>query len=91
MNNKGQVLFYGLMLGLVIIVLALALAPAVVNQVNSARNATVGDTIGMDCANESISNFNKAACVATDVSIFYFIGGLIFIAGAIITARIIFA
>lgn len=91
MNNKGSVLFYGLMLGLTILVLALALAPAVSEQVNTAMNSTVGDRVGLDCDNSSISNFDKAACVATDISLFYFIGGLIFIAGAIVTARIIFS
>jgi len=90
MNNKGQVIFYGVMLGLTIIVLALALAPAVMNSTNAARNATLGDTVGLDCANASISNFDKATCTVTDLNLFYFIGGLIFIAGAVITAKIIF-
>jgi len=91
MNNRGQVIFFGLMLGLVIIITALALAPALMNQTNAARNATDGDTYGMDCGNSSIDNFSKAACVATDLSLFYFIGGLIFIAGSVITAKIIFS
>ncbi|MFP4457164.1 MAG: hypothetical protein ACLFPS_05835 [Clostridia bacterium] len=90
MNKKGQLAFYSLMLGLLIIILALALAPSVSYFTNSARNATSGDTLGLDCDNESISNFNKAACIATDVNLFYFVGSLILIGGGIITARIIF-
>jgi hypothetical protein len=90
MNKDGGVVIYGVMLGLVIVVLALALAPVVMNSTNRARNATIGDTIGMDCNNASISDFDKAACTATDLTLFYFIGGLIFIAGTVITAKIIF-
>ena len=81
-NKKGQVIFYAFMIGITILVLALALAPPVRTQVDEARTA-------MDCGNESISNFYKAACVVSDLTIFYFIGGLIFIAGAVITAKII--
>jgi hypothetical protein len=89
-NKKSQTMIYGLMLGLIIIVLALALAPPVSQFTNSARNVTEGDTIGLDCTNSSISNFDKATCVVTDLNLFYFIGGLIFIAGAVIVAKIVF-
>jgi uncharacterized protein (UPF0333 family) len=92
MNNRGNVtIFYGLMLALVIIILALALASPVLESTEGARNASSGDTIGMDCSNESISNFDKAACIVTDLSLFYFIGTLIFIGGAVFLAKIIFS
>lgn len=91
MEKKGQVIFFGLMLGLVIIILALAIAPAIMQSVGDARNVTNGDTIGMDCSNSSISDFDKAACVTTDLTTFYFVGALIFIGGAIITAKYIFS
>jgi len=90
MNKKGSILIYGLMLGLTVLFLALALAPAVSNSVVSAMNQTVGDTVGLSCDNSTISNFDKAACVATDLTLLYFIGGLIFIAGAVVTAKFIF-
>jgi hypothetical protein len=90
MEKKGQVVFYGLMLGLVIIILGLAIAPAIKESVTTARNSTDGDTIGMDCNNASISDYDKAACITTDLTIFYFVASLIFIGGAIITAKIIF-
>ena len=45
---------------------------------------------GMDCDNASISNFDKAACVATDLMLFYFISFLVFLAGAIVTAKFAF-
>ena len=90
MNKIGSVYFYAMMVGLVIIVLAMALAPAVMFSTNTARNASSDDAVGLDCSNDSISNFDKAACVTTDLTFFYFIAALIFIGGAIIVSRIIF-
>jgi len=91
MNKKASVMIYSIMLALVVIILALALAPAGKSIISSAMNETVSDTIGMDCGNASISSFTKAACIITDFSLFYFFGGLIFIAGTIITGRVIFS
>lgn len=86
MDNHAQVFFYGLMLGLTVLILALALATPIKEQIDTARNAS-----NLDCANASISNYDKAACVVSDLTIFHFVGGLIFIAGAVVTARIIFS
>ncbi len=83
MNKQGSVMIYGLMLALVLLILGLALAPAVKDFTTDART-------NMDCDNESISNFDKAGCIATDMTLPYFIGTVIFIGGAIITAKIIF-
>ena len=91
MNKKASIVIYGMMVGLTIIVLALALAPAGKEFISSTMDAPTEDTLGLDCANESISNFDKAACTVTDFSLFYFFGGLIFIAGVIVTSRIMFA
>ena len=90
MDSKGSILIYGLMLSLVIIVIALALSPAVSESVNDARSESVGDVLGMNCSTTS-DNFIKSACVATDLSLFYFISGLIFIAGGILTAKVVFS
>ena len=90
MNKKGQVVFYGMMVGLAVIILALALAPAVQQVTTDARNVTNGDTLGLDCSNSSISNYDKAACYTTDFSLFYIIGSIILIGGGIIVAKIIF-
>ena len=91
MNKQGQVgsWAYGLMLGLTIIVLALALAPAGKSFIDSAMNQSTADFIGLDCSNSSISNFDKGTCTITDFSLAYFFGGLLLIGGAVITARII--
>ena len=90
MNKSGQVVVYSLMISLVVLILALALAPAVSEQTNSAMNDTNGDTIGMNCSNPDLDNFTKAGCIATDISLFWFIAGLIFLAGSIATAKVVF-
>jgi len=90
MNRKAQVWGYTIPLGLVIIILALSLSTVGQEFVTRAMNTTVGDTIGLDCGNDSISNFNKGTCVIVDFSIPYFFGGLIFIAGAVVVAKLVF-
>jgi hypothetical protein len=89
-NNKGQVIFYAFMLGITILVLALALAGPIKDQIDSARSPDTASHIGLDCGNSSISVFDKTTCYVSDLTNFYFVGGLIFIAGAVITAKIIF-
>lgn len=81
MYKKGQVVFFGFMLGLVIILLALALAPPIKQSIDNARSS-------MDCNNQSISNFQKAGCLATDSTMFYFTIGILMIGGIVIGARI---
>ena len=90
MNKKGQVIILTFCIGLVVAILALALAPGLQSQITDARNVSTNSSIGLDCNNESISNFDKAACVATDITLPYFIGFLLFFAGAIVVGRIIF-
>ena len=90
-NSKSQVFFYTLMLGILVIVLALSLAGPVKDIVDSTRSQTTDEGgAGLDCSNSSISTFDKGACIVSDLSIFHFIGGLIFIAGSVITAKLIF-
>lgn len=90
MNNKAQVGVWGyaLMLGLVVIVLGLALAPVGSQVINDAMNVSTADFVGLDCDNTE-SNFVKGTCVIIDFSLVYFFGGVILIGGAIITARLI--
>lgn len=90
MDNKGQVVVFGLMMGVVIIILALALAGPIKQSVDTARNTTTeSGEPGLDCTNSSITQEQKAACVAADLTLFYFVIGLIFIAGIVITAKIV--
>jgi len=90
MNNKAQVWGYSLMLGVVLFILALALAPAGNEFVKDAMNSSTSDFIGLDCNNESISNFAKGTCVITDFSQAYFFGGLILISLSVIGAKMVF-
>lgn len=83
MNKKASILIYGMMLGLVVLILALALAPSTTLFASTSMTS-------LDCSNESISNFDRATCYVIDLSPFYFIGGLIFIGGAIVTSKILF-
>jgi hypothetical protein len=90
MNSKGSFIIYGLMVGLILIILALALAPAISQFTTSAMNVSSGDDIGLNCSyTENISNFDRAACVAVDLTLFYFIAFLVFLAGAVVTAKFI--
>lgn len=81
-GKQGQMVFMGFMVMFAIIVLALGTAPMVKEIVDDSRNAT-----NMDCANESITNSVKVACVVTDMSMFYFITGLIALGIAVFISR----
>ena len=91
MNKKGQVGLwaFALMLGITVVILALAMAPSGQDVANETMSASAGDTLGLDCANDSISNFQKGTCIITDFSMFYFFGALILIGGGLIVAKII--
>ena len=92
MNKNGQVIFFTLMIGLTVLILALALAfpvkQASDNATNYSNNAS-GTQQTLDCNNDSISDFDKASCIVTDLSIFYYIGGLIFLVGSILVAKVL--
>jgi hypothetical protein len=92
MNKKGQTIFFTLMLAITVIILALALAFPTKQIVDLTTNFS-GDTPStiqtLNCNDASISNFDKATCRITDISQFYFIGGLIFLAGGILAARVL--
>jgi hypothetical protein len=92
MNDKGSYVIYTFMVGMVVLLLALALAPAISDFTQDAMNVTDGDDIGLNCSyTANISNFDRAACIAVDLSLFYFIGFLICLAGAIVTAKFAFS
>jgi hypothetical protein len=90
MNKKGQAAAwsYGFMIGITLIVLALALAPTLKSFVDSAMGETTADFIGLDC-DTTDNNFVKGVCVITDFSLFYFIAALLFIGVGFITARVV--
>jgi len=82
-DKKGQMIFVSLMVAITIIVLALAWAFPVRQAVDNARS-------DMNCSDGTISNFDKAGCLVSDLTIFYFIGGLIAMVGIVVGARIAF-
>jgi len=88
MNKGGQIFFFTLMLAVVVVVLALALAYPLRQQVDISRDASTNETVGLDCANESISDYNKGQCVLTDLATPYFFFGLLGIAGMVIGAKL---
>ena len=90
MNNNGQVFFFAMMLGIVIVILALAFAPILKSFNDDARNVSSNTTVGLDCTNSSISDYTKAQCTIQDMSLPYFIIGIIAIGGVVLGAKAIF-
>ena len=87
MNPRGQVVFFGLMLGVCIIVLALGIIPVLKSFTDEARAASTDSSVGLDCSNESISDYQKSQCTMTDLTLPYFFLGLIGIALLVIGAK----
>jgi uncharacterized protein (UPF0333 family) len=90
MNKRGQVVIYALMVAIVIIVLIMALAPAIKNSSDDSRAATTDTAVGLDCSNSSISTWDSATCLFTDLLNPYFVICVLGLIGAIITARVVF-
>lgn len=89
MTNKGQagiLYIYGIMVGLVVLLLAFYLAPALSESTNEAMSES-----NLNCSSTDLSDVNKITCYATDLTLTYFIGFLILVALAIIGGKIIFA
>ena len=91
-NKKAQSTQYAMafMIAVCLIIFGLAWAKPV-NQLITYGMNTTSSIGGMDCDNSSISDFTKAACITSDISQSYFIGGIMAIAGLVIAARIIFS
>lgn len=89
MNTKGQVIFFTLMLGITIFIIAMGLIPVVNNMTQDAMNSTSDTRVGLDCANESITDYVKSQCIMTDLTTPYFFFGLIGIALLVIGAKVI--
>ncbi len=77
MNDKGQVFFFSLMFGVIILLFALALAQPLREVTDDARNQ-------LDCGNSSISDYDQINCLATDINLPMFVGFLIFTSLAVI-------
>ncbi len=82
MNNQGQMVFFGFMIMIVMIILTFGMAPMVKEIIDQSRNSS-----NMDCNNSSISDFDKVACVTIDMGMFYFIAGMIALGIAVFVSR----
>ena len=68
-------LFFGFMIMMAMLVLVFGMSPMIKTMVDDARDST-----NLDCDNAAISDVNKVTCIVTDMSMFYFIAGLIALA-----------
>ena len=89
MNKHGQVAIFGIMMLIVIVILALNFAPVLKESTDIARNETTETTIGLNCSDTTISDYDKAGCIAIDLNPFLYIGILLGIAGAVAGAKIL--
>jgi len=87
MNKSGQA-FYFLMIGIVVIILALAFAPVLKAFTDDARGNQTTTHEGLNCDNIT-SDWQRGNCFAADTVLPYFTFGMIGIALAIIGAKII--
>ena len=92
MNKRGQVAIYALMLSVVVVILGLAFAPVIQQFTGFTRGNSTSEFVqGLDCTNESISDFNKGTCVFEDLKSPYFFFVVITCAGIIIGAKILWS
>jgi len=82
MNKKGQTLFYGFMIFLMIIISVIAILDAFKGNIENARSAD-----NLDCDNTSISVGSKGTCILVDFSMFYFVGTCFALGAAYLTGK----
>ena len=80
MNKKGQAIFVGIMVAIMVFITAIVLIQPLKEVITTARSVEY-----LDCTNESITVGNRATCILVDLWLFYFTGvciagGLSFIA-----------
>lgn len=86
--NKSAQAFYFMMIGICVIILALAFAPVLKASVDDARGNQTSTHEGLSC--DSITNdWQRGICFGSDIILPYFTFGLIGIAIAIIGAKIV--
>lgn len=68
MNRKGQItILLNLAIAVSIFFLAYGFAPVLKQLNDEGRGPTTATTIGLDCTNATISDFDKANCVGQDI------------------------
>jgi hypothetical protein len=82
MNKKGQQVFVGIMIAIMLFIVMVQFIDPIKTQVQDARSDTK-----LDCTNTSISVGTKMTCIVTDLYLFYFFGVGIAISIAFIGGR----
>lgn len=82
MNKKGQAIFVKIMIFIIALIAIVQFVQPVKNEVITARNPT-----NLDCTNSSISTGQKMGCVIVDVTLPYFIGIAIAVAGGFMAIK----
>ena len=82
MNNKGQAIFAGIMIFIMVFITVVILIEPIKDQITISRDVT-----HLDCDNASITTGQKATCVVTDFTLFYFVGMGIAAGAAYLTGR----
>ena len=74
MNNKGQVVMFGILITAMIIIFSIFLIDPLTDILTDVRNGSQ-----LDCDNTSISTGRQITCLQVDLILPYFIGSMIFI------------
>jgi hypothetical protein len=84
LNNKGQMIsiFFLMMIGVIMFILAFALAPPLKNSADSSR-------ANMNCSNSSISTDKKVTCGVTDITTPFVVLVILGLAGAAFGAKLV--
>ena len=69
MNKKGQHIFVGMMISVMVFIVAVQFLDPLKTQIETAR-----DVPNLDCGNSSISTGTKATCIVVDWTLFYYTG-----------------
>lgn len=98
-NKRGQAqILFVFMIGIVLFFLGLGLSPAVNDTINGARGQShegyvynvdksqweINSSVTIDCANETLSNQNKAVCTSEDMFKPLWVGLIFGLAGLVI-------
>ena len=68
-NKKGQAVFTGIMIAIIVLIMAVQFIGPIKTQVETARNSD-----NLNCTNPNNSVGTQMACINTDLWLFYFIG-----------------
>jgi len=69
LNKKGQAVFVGIMIAIMVFITAVVLITPLKEVINLGR-----DVDHLDCENESIGVGERATCILIDMWLFYFVG-----------------